>query len=75
MVGVPLSRSLSCFVPLLVLTVTTSHTSPQYRKAILIVHPDRVQNDESATPQMKYTADIVFATLNEKYKEFEEAEM
>ena len=46
-----------------------------YRKAILVVHPDRVQNDDSATPQMKYTADIVFATLNEKYKEFEEAEL
>ena len=43
-----------------------------YHKAILVVHPDRVDNDVNATAEMKFIAERVFHVINKQYKAFEQ---
>lgn len=54
--------------------VDASSVKKQYRKAITVVHPDKVRQ-RGATAEQEYIADIVFDSLKEAYGKFEQGEL
>ena len=54
--------------------VDASSVKKQYRKAITVVHPDKVRQ-RGATAEQEYIADVVFDSLKEAYGKFEQGEL